>query len=81
MKGLLTVASTSITRYDGGVGVMVGWVSWSTGKCPLANTTQYSRYTRFPANIHFYCVKKAPKGRVVTFIFHLGTAIEKRAMF
>ncbi|TID04991.1 Clavaminate synthase-like protein [Colletotrichum higginsianum] len=23
---------------------------------------EYSRYTRFPSNIHFYCVKKAPKG-------------------
>ncbi|KAK1711593.1 uncharacterized protein BDZ83DRAFT_723816 [Colletotrichum acutatum] len=23
---------------------------------------EYSRYTRFPSNIHFYCVKTAPKG-------------------
>ncbi|VUC32906.1 unnamed protein product [Clonostachys rosea] len=23
---------------------------------------EYSRYTRFPSNIHFYCVKKAPEG-------------------
>ncbi|KAK1852231.1 taurine catabolism dioxygenase [Colletotrichum chrysophilum] len=27
-----------------------------------AYAVQYSRYTRFPSNIHFYCVKKAPKG-------------------
>ncbi|KAL0935900.1 taurine catabolism dioxygenase [Colletotrichum truncatum] len=25
---------------------------------------EYSRYTRFPSNIHFYCVKKAPKGHM-----------------
>lgn len=55
-------------------------VSSSSGKCPLANTIQYSRYTRFPANIHFYCVKKAPKGRAMDFLFHLGMAIEERVM-
>jgi hypothetical protein len=26
------------------------------------NDTQNAIHTRFPANIHFYCVKKAPKG-------------------
>jgi hypothetical protein len=29
----------------------------------ISNDDKYSRYTRFPTNIHFYCVKKAPKGR------------------
>ncbi|KAH6892889.1 hypothetical protein B0T10DRAFT_527473 [Thelonectria olida] len=36
----------------------------------------YSRYTRFPTNIHFYCVKKAPKGGA-TPIAHSANVYEK----
>ncbi|OLN88188.1 Clavaminate synthase-like protein 1 [Colletotrichum chlorophyti] len=37
---------------------------------------EYSRYTRFPTNIHFYCVKKAPKGGA-TPIAHSANVFEK----
>lgn len=40
--------------------------------------SQYSRYTRFPSNIHFYCVKKAPKGGA-TPIAHSANIYEKVA--
>ncbi|KAH8655249.1 hypothetical protein BX600DRAFT_385851 [Xylariales sp. PMI_506] len=37
---------------------------------------EYSRYTRFPTNIHFYCAKKAPKGGA-TPIAHSANVFEK----
>ncbi|RSM00498.1 hypothetical protein CEP52_009100 [Fusarium oligoseptatum] len=37
---------------------------------------EYSRYTRFPSNIHFYCAKKAPKGGASP-IAHSANVYEK----
>ncbi|TEA13260.1 Clavaminate synthase-like protein [Colletotrichum sidae] len=37
---------------------------------------EYSRYTRFPTNIHFYCVKRAPKGGA-TPIAHSAKVFER----
>ncbi|KAI8243629.1 Clavaminate synthase-like protein [Colletotrichum sp. SAR 10_99] len=42
--------------------VQIGLAGKRTPLADNAYAVQYSRYTRFPSNIHFYCVKKAPKG-------------------
>ncbi|KAK1535748.1 hypothetical protein CPAR01_09290 [Colletotrichum paranaense] len=40
---------------------------------------EYSRYTRFPSNIHFYCVKKAPKGEFIPVLRGGATPIASSA--
>ncbi|KAK7433026.1 hypothetical protein QQZ08_000499 [Neonectria magnoliae] len=63
-----------------GVRTPVAKAIWTANEGPADRRfyqhNEYSRYTRFPSNIHFYCVKKAPKGGA-TPIAHSANVYEK----